>query len=137
MKQKKVKTTKKKVSTTQKKSLTRADLISKAIKDYKMENPDWKKHTRDDMYAIESNIDALLYENKFQHIAPGYGKIKSSNLEDEMKLESLTFQAIRAMSGRRHSCDPYYDDAFEGYDCTSEVIEHSSKEHKHSNKKSK
>ena len=35
----------------------------------------------------------------------------------EIALERMVFAAVKiAMKGRRHSCDPYYDDAFDGYD---------------------
>lgn len=120
---------------TSKKSLTRADLIDEAIRDYKKDNPEWKTETREQMYCIESYIDALLYEKKFQHIAPGYGSNYFSSSNDEVILERLTFEAIKKMSGRRHQADPEYDDAFNGYDCMSEVIEHSGKDHKQSKKK--
>lgn len=105
------------------KKLTTQDLIAEAIKDYKKDNSDWKSQTRDDMYGIESNIDALLYEDKYKHIDPTYGKDGTN----ELLLERLTFAAIKQITGRRHSCDTYYDDAFEGYDCMSEVSKASTK----------
>lgn len=115
-----------------KKASTREDLINQAIKDYKADNPDWRKDTREQMYSIESYIDALLYEKKFSHIAPGYGSSYFSDSTDEVILERLTFEAIKKMSGRRHHADPSYDEAFNGYDCMSEVIEHAGKDHKQS-----
>lgn len=115
---------------------TVSDLLAEAIKSYKKEYSDWKSQTRDEMYGIESDIDALLYEKKFKHLAPNYGsRINFDNVDDEVLLERLTFKAIQEMSGRRHRCDPYYDDTFNGYDCMSEVVEYSGKEHKHSKKK--
>lgn len=47
-----------------KKASTREDLINQAIKDYKADNPDWRKDTREQMYSIESYIDALPEELK-------------------------------------------------------------------------
>lgn len=115
------------------KSLSRVDLIKQAIRSYKLDHPDWKDQTRDDMYGIESYIDGLLYEKKFRHLAPDYGALISSR--DEIVLERLTFDAIKVMSGRRSQSDTYYDDAFDGYDCMTEVVEHKGKEHKRSKKK--
>lgn len=130
---KKVSTKKKVVA--KKKSFNSNDLLDKAIKSYKSDNIDWKNKTRDEMYEIESYIDALLYEKRFKHIVPGYGN--HSSWDCEIALENLTFQAIKRMSGRRHSCDQYYDDAFDGYDCMSEIVEHSGKEHKRSKNKNR
>lgn len=122
------KTKKKVIKKAATKKLTSQDLLNEAIKDYKAGNSDWKKETREEMYGIESNIDALLYEKKYQHISPGYGDYdREDRGDDELILERLTFAAIKKMTGRRHSCDTYYDDAFEGYDCMSEVHKASSK----------
>ncbi len=70
---------------TSKKALTTLDLINEAIKDYKNDNPDWKKDTREEMYCIESYIDSLLYKKKFKHISPGYW-LNILNSNDEVIL---------------------------------------------------
>jgi hypothetical protein len=96
-----------------KKILSEFDLIKHSIKDFKKDNEEWKSLDSDDLYGIESYIDGLLYEKKYAHLAPGYG---SGNGKDELILERLTFSAIKQMKGKRHGCDPYYDDAFGGRD---------------------
>jgi hypothetical protein len=109
----KKKTTKKVVA----KKPTKVDVVADAIKQYKKDNPDWKKQSQDDLYAIESYIDGLLYEKKYNSY--GYVSARSTkvHIDAEVILERLTFEAIKKMQkGKRHTCDQYYDDAFDGYD---------------------
>ena len=96
-----------------KKILSESVLIEQSIKVFKKDNKDWKKLDSDDLYGIESYIDGFLYEKQYAHLAPGYGSGKG---DDELILERLTFSAIKQMKGKRHGCDPYYDDAFHGRD---------------------
>ena len=112
----KKKTTKavKKVAT---KLATRLVLLEQSIKNFKKDNSDWKNLDSNDLYGVESYIDGLLYEKKYKHLAPGYGDSRT----DEVVLERLTFDAIHMMTGRRNSCDIYYDDAFQGYDDIGEM----------------
>ena len=88
-------------------------LIDEAIKIIKAEEKEWKSFDHDDWYGqLESTIDG---------IGEDYGLDYECN-DYELKLERLVFAGIKkAMKGQRHKCDPYYDDAFQGYDCMSEL----------------
>lgn len=89
-------------------------LINEAIKIIKSECKDWKSFTHDDWYGeLESTIDG---------IGEDYG-LDMDDSDYELQLETLVFSGIKkAMKGQRHKCDPYYDDAFQGYDCMSELM---------------
>lgn len=101
----------KKKKVLKKKRVVKVDVITDAIKQYKKDNSDWKTQDQHDLYAIESYIDGLLYEKKYAQ----YNYV--NNNDNELILERLTFAAIKKLQGgKRHTCDPYYDDAFRGYD---------------------
>ena len=108
--------TKKKISKSKKiikKKTVKVDVIADAIKLYKKDNSDWAEQDQSDLYGIESYIDGLLYEKKYAK----YGYSKKYCQENELILERLTFKAIKKMQGgKRHTCDIYYDDAFNGHD---------------------
>lgn len=105
--------TKKKTAAKPATKTTRAQLLSAALASFKSANTDWKSMDEGDLYGVESDIDALLHEPKYAHIVPGYG----ANRTNELALERLTFDAIKLMQrGKRHRCDPYYDEAFGGRD---------------------
>ena len=99
-----------------------ADAIKQLRDDYSDE--DWSSLDQDDLYGeYESIIDALLYEPEYAH----YGYLEENGHDTcddaELILERLVFDAISKTQrkGKRHTCDPYYDDAFQGYDCMSKV----------------
>ena len=98
-----------------------------------VENP----NDQGDWYGeLESEIDAMICEPEWEHARKKYNLVpKNASLREqiagqyafewdedegenyEIALERMVFAAVKmAMKGRRHSCDPYYDDAFDGYD---------------------
>jgi len=87
--------------------MTDSQLINKVIKSIKASNPDWKEFDHDDWYGeLESAIDGEICDED-----------EDDDYDYELKLERLVFAGIKkAMKGQRHKCDPYYDDAFDGYD---------------------
>ena|ERR1019366_7799655 len=94
-----------------KKKVKKVDIVAEAITAYKKDNSDWKEQDQHELYAIESHIDGLLYEERYAK----YEYVGSE--EAELILEGLVFEAIKKLQGgRRHTCDMYYDDAFNGYD---------------------
>ena len=91
-------------------------LLKEAIKELKSDL-EWKSFDQNDLYGeYESIIDSLLYEDRYAHF--GYEESQDCAL-----LERLIFTAIKKTQpkGKRHTCDPYYDDAFDGYDCASKM----------------
>jgi len=96
-----------------------SDVVKDAVAIFKKEVSDWKELDQNDLYGeLESYIDGLLYEPEYAHY--GYDQ---GNGDDGIILERLVFDAVRKCQrkGKRHTCDPYYDDAFDGYDCMSDV----------------
>lgn len=86
-------------------------IINRAIKEFKdgLEPGEFEEMKKDqELYAIESDIDIILID---EYGATGEGT------NYELMLERYTFDAIKKMQkGQRDPCDPYYDDAFQGYD---------------------
>jgi len=107
---------------TKAKQLSSENLLAEAISSVKKEysKDEIKSFDQHDWYgALESEIDALLYEKKYSHLAPNYmdPALDRDRSEDEIILERLIFSAIQiCQKGRRHKCDMYYDEAFGGYD---------------------
>jgi len=92
-------------------------IIIEAVKDFKKQSPEWKTFDQDELYGeFESIIDGLLFEDR-------YASYNYEETQDEVLLERLVFDAIKKCQkrGKRHTCDPYYDDAFDGYDCVSKM----------------
>ena len=88
----------------------RAKIINSAIREFKseLEPGEFKEMDERDLYGIESDIDTILLDE--------YG-YKGDEDNYELILERYIFDAIRKMQkGKRHQCDPLYDDAFRGYD---------------------
>ena len=89
-------------------------LINEAIKRIKIDcKNEWKEFDHDDWYGhLESEIDGIGDDYGLDDMSDDY----------ELVLERLVFDGIKkAMKGQRHKCDMYYDDAFQGYDCMSEI----------------
>ena len=96
------------------------NVVTDAVKEFKADNSDWKGMDQDDLYGeLESYIDALLYEPEYSH----YGYNEGESEDAELIIEKLVFKAVSKCQsgGRKHSCDPYYDDAFAGFDCMSKL----------------
>ena len=110
------KKTKKKKANKKNLKVDKIDVVADAVRRYKKDESDWKTQDQSELYGIESYIDAFLYEKKYAKY--GYVDENGQPVEDsELILERLTFQAIQKLQGgRRHTCDMYYDDAFNGYD---------------------
>jgi hypothetical protein len=98
-----------------------SNVVKDAVAQFKKDVSDWKTLDQDELYGeLESIIDGLLYEPEYAH----YGYLSDDGFSgDEVILERLIFDAIKKCQrrGKRHTCDPYYDDAFEGHDCMSDV----------------
>ena len=92
-------------------------IVAEAVKDFKKQSPEWKTFDQDELYGeLESIIDGLLFEDRYA----SYGYEDS---QDCVLLEQMIFAAVKKCQtrGKRHTCDPYYDDAFDGYDCSSKM----------------
>ena len=103
--------------------MAKANVVTDAVKQFKTDNSNWRQMDQDDLYGeFESIIDALLYEDKYAH----YDYLDEDEMESEdceLILERLVFKAVSKCQskGKKHTCDPLYDEAFQGYDCMSKV----------------
>ena len=92
-------------------------IVTEAVKEFKEQSPEWKTFDESELYGeLESIIDGLLFEDR-------YASYNYEETQDGVLLERFIFDAVKKCQkrGKRHSCDPYYDDAFDGYDCASKM----------------
>ena len=119
-----------KKSTTKKKTTKKLNIITEAIKLVDGEVEDIED--QDDWYGVlESQLDAMISEPEWEHTRDKYNLVMKDECgfewdeeegeNYEVALEQMVFEGVKKAMGRRHTCDPYYDDAFQGYDCMSKI----------------